>query len=177
MVDAISSNASLATGPAGTPLKRSPSDASINERTIHDTLDIGPEGHKIINLGRGADLIRSLPDASDREAFDAALEHAQQDIRRITHLFGAVLSELQPRSESATEGTATDGSDTTNLSEGGEAVVNLAQVQALIQRIESGALNDRDFVSALEKASHDVRRITTLFTETVKASFAHDYRV
>jgi hypothetical protein len=177
MVDAISSSASFATGLAGASLKRALSDAPRNERTIHDTLEIGSEGNRIINLERGAELARSLPDASDRDAFDAALESAQQDIRRITRLFGEVLLELQARPGTATGSAVIDGNDITSLSEGGGTVVNLAQTQVLIQRFESGALGDRDFVSALEKASRDVRRITTLFTETLKAAFVHDYRV
>ena len=71
------------------------------DRTVRDTLEISEDGQKIINLTRGAELSAQLPDAgADREAFNAALERAQEDIKRITTLFGGVLNlvtELQPR--------------------------------------------------------------------------------
>ena len=75
--------------------------AADSERTARDTLEISEDGQKIINLTRGAELAAQLPDASaDRAAFDAALERAQVDIKRITTLFGGVLNlvaEVQPR--------------------------------------------------------------------------------
>ena len=77
------------------------SDESDGDRTVRDTVEISEDGQKIINLSRGAELAAQLPDAdADREAFDAALERAQEDIKRITALFGGVLNltmELQPR--------------------------------------------------------------------------------
>ena len=70
------------------------------DRIVRDTVEISEDGQKIINLTRGAELAAQLPDASaDREAFNAALERAQEDIKRITTLFGGVLNlvtELQP---------------------------------------------------------------------------------
>ena len=68
---------------------------------VRDTLEISEDGQRIINLTRGAELAAQLPDAgADREAFNEALERAQEDIKRITTLFGGVLNlvtELQPR--------------------------------------------------------------------------------
>ena len=77
------------------------SDEADGDRTVRDTVEISEDGQKIINLTRGAELAAQLPDAgADREAFNAALERAQEDIKRITTLFGGVLNlvtELQPR--------------------------------------------------------------------------------
>ncbi len=71
------------------------------DRTVRDTVEISQDGQKIVNLTRGAELAAELPDAdADREAFNAALERAQEDIKRITTLFGGVLkraTDLQPR--------------------------------------------------------------------------------
>ena len=84
------------------------------DRTVRDTVEISEDGQKIINLTRGAELAAQLPDAgADREAFDAALGRAQEDIKRITTLFGGVLNlvtELQPRfSEDGQSLTGTAG--------------------------------------------------------------------
>jgi len=63
------------------------------DRTVRDTIELSEEGQKIINLARGDELASALPDATqDRAAFDAALERAQEDIKRITTLFGGVLN-------------------------------------------------------------------------------------
>ena len=67
-----------------------------SDRTVWDTVDISEDGQKIINLTRCAELATQLPSAgADREAFDAALERAQGDIKRITTLFGGVLNLVQ----------------------------------------------------------------------------------
>ena len=68
-------------------------DEPDGDRTVRDTVEISQDGQKIINLTRGAELAAELPYAgADRKAFDAALERAQEDIKRITTLFGGVLN-------------------------------------------------------------------------------------
>ena len=104
------------------------------DRTVRDTVEISEDGQKIINLTRGAELAAQLPDASaDREAFNAALERAQEDIKRITTLFGGVLNlvtELQPR-----------------FSEDGESLVGTAGL-------------DPDIAAQLRQAFNDIRQIS-----------------
>ena len=56
-------------------------------------MEISQDGQKIINLACGAELADKLRDASvDRRVFNAALERAQEDIKRITTLFRGVLN-------------------------------------------------------------------------------------
>ena len=104
------------------------------DRTVRDTVEISEDGQKIINLTRGAELAAQLPDASaDREAFDAALELAQEDIKRITTLFGGVLNlvtELQP-----------------GFFKGGESLAGTAGF-------------DADIAAQLRQASRDIQQIS-----------------
>lgn len=175
MVDPIvqrSSDFSRAASPAPASGREPAGPPSRDPRTVRDTVEIGAEGGKRINLARAGELARGLPDAAQRETFDAALIEAQADIRRITDLFGAVLQQLGGHYEAGGQ-----FNDTTKLTTGGESVVNLSQTQDLVRRIEAGDLQPGEFAAALERAQRDVHRITTLFTETVKAAFAHDHRV
>ncbi len=174
MIDPVSSSGSLPTRPAVQPVEREAS-AAVSRRTVRDTVEIGDSGNKRVNLARSGELAAALPDAAtDRKAFDAALAAAQEDVQRITKLFGTVLSELQA-GPSATQASVED--DTTTLPEGGEEVINFDRTKGLISRIESGALDGGEFVRTLEQASRDTRRMAELFSETLKAAFPHDYRI
>ena len=97
-------------------------------------MEISKDGQKIINLTRGAELAAQLPDAgADRVAFDLALERAQEDIKRITTLFGGVLNlvtELQPR-----------------FSENGQSLAGTAGL-------------DPDIAAQLRQAFNDIRQIS-----------------
>lgn len=150
-------------------------DVPQTDRTARDTVQIGAGAQKQINLGRGAELARELPDASDRAAFNAALESAQADVRRITELFGAVLGDLGGYATAAD--TADQSRDTAEIDAGGETIVNLSEIRDLARRVEAGELSPGDFAEVLRNAIRDVGRITGLFTETVKQSFSHDHRV
>ena len=109
-------------------------DEPDGDRTVRDTVEISQDGQKIINLTRGVELAAELPDAgADREAFDAALERAQEDIKRITTLFGGVLNlvtELQPR-----------------FSEDGQSLAGTAGL-------------DPDIAAQLRQAFNDIRQIS-----------------
>ncbi|MBT6096728.1 MAG: hypothetical protein HOH04_17720 [Rhodospirillaceae bacterium] len=165
---------SLPNRPAQQPVEREASQPD-SRRAVRDTVEIGDSGNKRVNLARASELAAALPDAgTDRKAFDAALAAAQEDVQRITKLFGTVLSELQA-GPGQTQANVED--DTTTLSEGGEEVINFDRTKSLISRIEAGGLDGGEFVRAIEQASKDTRRMAELFSETLKAAFPHDYRV
>ncbi|MBT3659621.1 MAG: hypothetical protein HN540_07580 [Rhodospirillaceae bacterium] len=46
--------------------------------------------------------------------------------------------------------------------------MNLNQARVLAERIRAGNEADSDVVRALENARHDIKRITELFTETIR---------
>ena len=60
-------------------------------RAVHDTVTLSEGGHKIVNLARGQELAREIRAAPVDENFFANLLKAQEDINRITHLFGETL--------------------------------------------------------------------------------------
>ena len=109
------------------------------DRTVRDTVEISEDGQKIINLTRGAELAAQLPDAgADRVAFDLALERAQEDIKRITTLFGGVLNlvtELQPRfSEDGQSLTGTAGLDPDIAAQLRQAFNDIRQISAEVDQ-------------------------------------------
>jgi len=109
---------------------------SSADRTARDTIEISEEGQKIINLGRGGELAAALPDArADRAAFDAALERAQEDIKRITTLFGGVLSPANGLAEFLLE-------------------------KAEERQGTSSSTSEEEFAKALSAAFNDIRRVT-----------------
>ncbi len=112
--------------------ERTRNDAEASsDRTVRDTIELSKDGQKIINLGRGAELAAALPDAvKDREAFDAALERAQEDIKRITDLYGGVLNPFSAIAASSQSDGAGD------------------------------ALADSEFAETLARAFSDIRQIT-----------------
>ncbi len=164
MINEISSSLSTYRTPVALPEKAADDPA---RRSIHDTVQLSAGGEKIINLARAAELTQALPDATvDRAAFDAALARALGDISRIANLFGEVVAASGRAQQNGAAQRNTDASDTTRLREAGEVIVNLARTAELakgVRRGEGGA----DFVASLKKASGNVTRITTLFTETL----------
>ena len=152
---------------ASAPAKTS-GDIYSPERTIHDTVEISDDGTKIINLARGQELTDALPDATlDRDAFDAALEKSLEDINRITSLFGGVIDELSTLHASAPN----TSSDTTQLTDDGEQVVNLGQTSEIVERLRNGSVENQDFIAYLEKSRGEIQQITTLLNETIKTAF------
>ena len=144
------------------------SDIYSSERIIHDTVELSEDGSKIINLARGQDLADALPDATlDRDAFNAALATALEDINRITELFGGVLAEIGRPAASG----SSDYSDTTQLTEGGEEVVNLGQTSQIVERLRSGSVENQNFIAYLEKSRSQIQQITSLLSESIKTAF------
>lgn len=118
--------------------RKTPAD-DTSDRTIRDTIEISPGGQKIINLARGAELASALPDArADRAAFDAALKQAQEDIKRITTLFGGVLNPF---------GVATAASQTTE---------------------SDAKSRQQVFAEALRQAFSDFRKVTAEVDDTLQ---------
>jgi len=128
------------TGRYAEAAKEEPAKTPVSgDRTVRDTIEISEDGQKIINLARGAELAAELPDAAkDRAAFDAALERAQEDIKRITTLFGGVLNPLANLQSAAEAGEQTEV-----------------------------ATADAEFAATLRRALDDVRQITADFNESI----------
>lgn len=155
MVDAISTSSpvqSLSTvkaAPERAPETESDGD-SQSARSIRDTLEIG--GNKIINLARAKELAAALPDATeDRDAFDAALSAAQEDVSRITHLFQSVLGDLVSLWQPDAAGTGTASAR--------EAQPSVQDLQQILDR----ALRDTRRIS--EQVAETLRRIAPLDIE------------
>jgi|GEM_PF-1290737 len=158
MVDAISTASpvqSLSTvkaAPKRAPETESDGDAK-SARSIRDTLEIG--GNKIINLARAKELAAALPDATeDRDAFDAALSAAQEDVSRITNLFQSVLGELVSLWQPDATGTGTG-----TASARGQAQPSVQDLQQILDR----ALRDTRRIS--EQVAETLRRIAPLDIE------------
>ncbi len=167
MISEISSSLSSFRTPVASPEKVADDPA---RRSIHDTVQLSAGGEKIINLARAAELTQALPDATkDRAAFDAALARALGDISRIATLFGEVFTASGHAQEAGSAQRNIDASDTTRLREAGETIVNLARTAELAKGVRSGA-DGADFVASLKRASGDVTRITTLFSETLHSA-------
>jgi hypothetical protein len=156
MVDAISTASpvqSLSTvkaAPERAPETEADGDAK-SARSIRDTLEIG--GNKIINLARAKELAAALPDATeDRDAFDAALSAAQEDVSRITHLFQSVLGDLVSLWQPDATGTGTAGAR-------GQAQPSVQDLQQILDR----ALRDTRRIS--EQVAETLRRIAPLDIE------------
>ena len=124
---------------------KAPSEPPSADRTVRDTIEISADGQKIVNLARGAELAAELPDAAeDRQAFDAALKKAQEDIKRITDLFGGVLG----------QGVGT------------RSASSFAPDQAGGANAPSGA----EFAATLRQALEDVRKIPEQFSRNLQDS-------
>lgn len=99
MVNTISTTSTDRPGAAYRPAAKASASAKTetDPRTIRDVIDVGGNaGEKVVNLARGTELAAALPDATqDRDAFDAALKAALEDIQRIMSLFGGVLDLLR----------------------------------------------------------------------------------
>ena len=120
-----------------------------SNRTVRDTIDISGEGQKIINLARGGELASALPDARvDRDAFNAALERAQEDIKRITTLYGAVLSPAT------------------------SALTSFLQEKANEKYASAESAGDAEFNKLLSAAFNDIRRITDDVGQTLQEKTA-----
>ena len=63
-------------------------EAAPKGRAVHDTIKLSEGGQKIVNLARGQELARQVRTAPVDEDFMANLAKAQEDILRITRLFG-----------------------------------------------------------------------------------------
>ena len=180
MVDPVSTYTDVAqrlNGGASASASSSTPDTNVepaSHRTVRDTLEIGPQGQKLINLARGAELAHELPDASDREAFDAALRKAQEDVQRITTLFGTVLKDLNAL-PSPGQDAAVATPDA--LAEADDSANARADLSNLVRRIEAGRLGGGDYADALHQASRDVRTMISQLSETIGAQFARDFRV
>ena len=60
-------------------------------RAVRDTVELSEGGQKIVNLARGREVAAEIRAASVDKDFAAKLLKAQEDIFRISHLFGATL--------------------------------------------------------------------------------------
>ena len=60
-------------------------------RAVHDTVELSEGGQKIINLARGREVAAEIRAAPLDEDFAAKLLKAQEDIFRISRLFGATI--------------------------------------------------------------------------------------
>ncbi|MBT7248287.1 MAG: hypothetical protein HN877_03590 [Rhodospirillaceae bacterium] len=139
------------------------------DRVSRDTLELSEQGQKIVNLARANELAAALPNAgTDRQAFDAALKRGEEDIRRITDIFAQVSLAVSGRFGTGQDQASDTGADVIRLSDDSEKVVNLNQARVLAERIRAGNEADSDVVRALENARHDIKRITELFTETIR---------
>jgi len=99
-------------GAKASPAKPRTDEASGNDRSIRDTLEISQEGQKIINLARAGELAGELPDArANRAAFDAALAAALKDVERIGLLFGSVLTQLSGKTAFLPGGNSADAKE------------------------------------------------------------------
>ncbi len=126
----------------------SDSDAK-SSRTVRDTVEIG--GNKIVNLARAQELAAALPDATeDRDAFDAALSAAQEDVKRITQLFQSTLTDLVASWQS---GAAIAKNVTAATEPAGPSAQEL-------QQIFDRALRDAKRIS--EQVAETLRRIAPL---------------
>lgn len=60
-------------------------------RAVHDTVELSEGGQKIINLARGREVAAEIRAAPLDKDFAANLLKAQEDILRISRLFGATI--------------------------------------------------------------------------------------
>lgn len=63
-------------------------EAARTQRAVRDTVELSEGGQKIVNLARGQELARQVRAAPVDKEFMANLVKAQEDIMRITRLFG-----------------------------------------------------------------------------------------
>lgn len=91
---------SLAKGVSGVSAgtEKTPAEALSKERTIHDTIELSENGQKIINVARGFDLANEFKKAPVDENFQSNLQKAQEDIFRISRLFGETVKALFAKS-------------------------------------------------------------------------------
>ncbi len=92
-------NLFLARPPAGDGAAPAPSaskgegagEAAPGGRNVHDTVTLSEGGHKIVNLARGLELAAEIRAAPVDKDFIAKLLKAQEDLFRITRLFGETI--------------------------------------------------------------------------------------
>ena len=157
MVDAVSTASQTQPISPAKPARTAAAEAGAgsdakSSRSIRDTVEIG--GNKIVNLARAQELAAALPDATeDRDAFDAALSAAQEDVRRITQLFQSTLTDLV---SSWQPGSA--------IAEGETAVADRSAPSAQeLQQILDRALRDARRIS--EQVAETLRRVAPLDIE------------
>jgi hypothetical protein len=78
-------------GSLALPASKGVGEAAAAGRAVRDTVELSEGGHKIVNLARGQELAREIRAAPIDEDFFANLKKAQEDIKRITHLFGETI--------------------------------------------------------------------------------------
>lgn len=78
-------------GTLALPATKGSGEAAPTGRAVHDTVELSDGGHKIVNLARGQELARQVRAAPIDDDFFANLRKAQEDIRRIIHLFGETI--------------------------------------------------------------------------------------
>jgi len=154
MVDAVSTTtqtqalSSAKTAPKTTAETKADGEASA-PRAIRDTVEIG--GNKIVNLARAQELAAALPDATqDRDAFDAALSAAQEDVSRITQLFQSTLADLVSSWQPSALGV-----------EGFSETVTAGQS-------EQSRPSVQELQQILDRALRDARRISEQVAETLR---------
>ncbi len=76
---------------AGAPKARGAGLPAPGDRTVRDTVTLSEGGHKIVNLARGLELAGEIRAAPVDKEFFANLLKAQEDIFRITRLFGETI--------------------------------------------------------------------------------------
>jgi len=137
-----------------------------SKRTVHDTVEISPDGTKAVNLARASQLADALPDATtDRKAFDIALEKSLEDVNRITSLFGGVLAGL--RQSQAPSSNAL--SSPTDLTDNNQQAVSNSHARELVERLHQRVENTRDFGAHQERSGGKFQQFTSLLGQTIKS--------